>query len=116
MSTNTFSICQGDTKDFVSLITDCEMIQPLAKEILNNHTFAWANIFTRAFDYTVKGNSISVNTFATYIADCTFIKFLDVLKRNDIILAVEKGMLVFLGNGDIEDILIDELFTIKYVS
>lgn len=116
MSTNTFSIYQEDIKDFVSLITGCDMIEPLAKEILINSPFAWANILTRAFDYTVKGNSISVNSFATYIADCTFIKFLNVLKRNDISLAVEKGMLVFLGKGDIEEILLDELFSIKHFS
>lgn len=113
MRSNTILKNEATNKEFISLISSCNMIEPLAKEILNNNSYAWANIVTRAFDYTVKGNSISVNYFATYISDCTFIKFLEVLKRNDIILAVERGMLLFLGKGDIEEILLDELFANK---
>ena len=114
MKANTFLSRDNEIQEYISLIEDCKMIEPMAKEILNNNPFAWANIVTKAFDVTVKGNIVSTNTFATYIADCTFVKFKNISEDNTIFLAVEKGMLVFIGNGDIEEILQNALFTISF--
>ncbi|MFY0520594.1 hypothetical protein ACOMCU_22595 [Lysinibacillus sp. UGB7] len=114
MKTNTLQLTENDVYKYNCLIENCNMIEPIAKTILSQNPFKWVNIVTRAFDFTVKGNSISTNSFATYIANCSFIKFIEIIEKNEITLAVEKGMLVFLGTGDIEEILLDSLFNLNF--
>ena len=104
------TIANDNNKEYMKLISKCEMLDPLAKDILSKNPTAWARIATNAFDATVKGNSISVNAFNRYISNCSFINFLEILEENKIILAVNEGNLVFLGTGDLEDILLDALF------
>lgn len=101
---------ENNNKEYMELISKCEMFDPLAKDILSKNPTAWARIATNAFDATVKGNSISVNAFNSYISDCSFIKFLEILEENKVTLTVNEGNLVFLGTGDLEDILLDALF------
>ena len=113
MIANTILSRDNEIQEHISLIEDSKMIEPMAKEILNKNPFAWANIIIKTFDVTVKGNSISINSFATFLEGCTLVKFLEILKEHDIILTIEKGMLIFLGNGDLEDILLDALFNEK---
>lgn len=101
---------ENNNKEYMELISKCEMLDPLAKDILSKNPTAWARIATNAFDATVKGNSISVNAFNNYISDYSFINFLKILEENKITLTVNEGNLVFIGTGDLEDILLDALF------
>ena len=113
MKTNTFSNNDKEIQKYISLINNCKMIEPIAKEILSKNPVAWANIMINAFDVTVKSNAISIESFATYIGNCTFLEFLEILEKNGIILTENAGMLLFLGTGDIEEILLNSLFTYK---
>ncbi len=101
---------ENDIKEYMKLIDNCKMIDPMAKAVLSKYPTAWARIATNAFAFIVKGNSIYVNAFNTYIANCTFIKFLEILENNKITLTFNEGNPVFLGTGDLEEILLDSLF------
>ncbi|WP_068985585.1 hypothetical protein [Lysinibacillus xylanilyticus] len=115
MIANTILSRDNGIQEYISLIDDSKMIEPMAKEILYKNPFAWANIITKAFDVTVKGNSISINSFTTFLEGCAFEKFLEILEEHEIILTIEKGMLIFFGNGDLETILLDALSTNKFL-
>ena len=115
MIANTILSRDNGIQEYISLIDDSKMIEPMAKEILYKNPFAWVNIITNAFDVTVKGNSISINSFATFLEGCAFGKLLEILEEHRIILTIEKGMLIFLGNGDLETILLDALSTNKFL-
>lgn len=110
MKTNVY---ENEIQEFRKLIDNCMMIEPMAKVILKKTPFAWVRIATTAFDFTVKGKNISVNSFNSYLINRTFIEFLEILENNKITLAVNEGNLVFLGTGDIEDILLNSLFPYK---
>lgn len=53
MKKNTFANSDSEIQEFVSLIKDSKMIEPMAKEILSKNPYAWAIILTKAFDVTV---------------------------------------------------------------
>ncbi|MEB2280118.1 hypothetical protein LAV73_08930 [Lysinibacillus xylanilyticus] len=115
MKTNTFSNNDKEIKKYISLINNCKMIEHIAKEILSKNPVAWINIMIKAFDVTVKSNAISIDSFAMYIVKCTFIEFLEILEKNGIILTEDAGMLLFLGTGDLEEILLNSLLLIKLI-
>lgn len=101
---------ENGINEYIKLIDNCKMIDTRAKAILSKYPTAWARIATTAFDFTVKGKRSSVDAFNTYIANCTFIKFLEILENNKITLVVNENAFAFIGTGDLEEILLDSLF------
>lgn len=102
----------NEVEQYKDLINNCTMIEAKAKSILCKNPSTWGRIVTNAFSVTVKGNSITTNMFATDIVNCSFVKFLEILENSEITLTVESGLLVFLGTGDIEEILLDALYSL----
>ena len=47
MIANNFLSRDKRIQEYISLIEDCKMIEPMAKGIFNNNPFSWINIVTK---------------------------------------------------------------------
>lgn len=113
MQNNTNLYCENGLQEYIRVIQESTVIESEAIEIFIKNPYSWARIVTHIFETTVKGNINSTNNFSTYIANCTLVQFLTILRDNGLIITGEKNMLVFSGKDNIEDILLDALFYLR---